>query len=114
MFRVNIVSSDQVQFFEANEVILPLVDGYMGVLSRHSPFAASLDVGLVTVKTTDGMEKNYAIAGGVASFASGFLRIITPALYETDDINAFIKQLDEEYKKAHEASNRYRSIQLNP
>jgi F-type H+-transporting ATPase subunit epsilon len=108
------ISSDQVLYFEAKEVILPLIDGYMGVLPKHSPFAASLDVGLVTIKTTDGIEKNYAVAGGVASFAANFLRIITPALYETDDLNAFIKQLDEEYKKAHEASDRYRSIQLNP
>jgi len=114
MFRVNIISSDQMLLFEAKSVILPLVDGYMGVLPRHSPFAATLDVGLVTIKTAEDEEKNYAVAGGVASFSSGFLRIITPAVYETDDLNTFVEKLDEEYKRAHEASQRYRSIKLNP
>jgi len=28
MFRVNIISSDQMLLFEAKSVILPLVDGY--------------------------------------------------------------------------------------
>jgi F-type H+-transporting ATPase subunit epsilon len=75
---------------------------------------ATLDVGLVTIRTSEEEEKNYAVAGGVASFSSGFLRIITPAVYETDDLNTFVEKLDEEYKRAHEASQRYRSIKLNP
>jgi len=56
MFRVNIISSDQMLLFEAKSVILPLVDGYMGVLPRHSPFVATLDVGLVTIKTAEDEE----------------------------------------------------------
>jgi len=72
MFRVNIISSDQMLYLRQNRSYLPLVDGYMGVLPRHSPFVATLDVGLVTIKTAEDEEKNYAVAGGVASFSSGF------------------------------------------
>jgi len=106
MFRVNIISSDQMLLFEAKSVILPLVDGYM-VYSLDTVLSCHVGRGLVTIKTAEDEEKNYAVAGGVASFSSGFLRIITPAVYETDDLNTFVEKLDEEYKRAHEASERY-------
>ncbi|NPV88504.1 F0F1 ATP synthase subunit epsilon [Coprothermobacteraceae bacterium] len=113
MLRVSIVSSDQTLFFEASEVLLPLVDGYAGILERHSPFVASLEIGIVTVKTPQG-DRNFAVAGGVASVRKGFLRIVTPAIYETDDLNAFIEQLDKQYQQAKERLAKHRLINLNP
>jgi len=90
MFRVNIISSDQMLLFEAKSVILPLVDGYMGVLPRHSPFVATLDVGLVTIKTQRTRRRiMQLLRSGILLL--WFLRIITPAVYETDDLNTFVK-----------------------
>ena len=49
---------------QAEEVIAPGVDGYLGVLAGHAPLVTALDIGLVTLRTSDGEQELLAISGG--------------------------------------------------
>ena len=49
----------------AEEVVLPSVEGYMGVRAGHAPLLARLDAGEISCNI-GGTEKIYAVAGGFA------------------------------------------------
>jgi F-type H+-transporting ATPase subunit epsilon len=49
---------------QAEEIIAPGVDGYLGVLAGHAPLVTALDVGVLTLRPVDGDEELLAISGG--------------------------------------------------
>jgi len=49
---------------QAEEVIAPGEEGYLGVLAGHAPLVTALDIGLVTLRTSDGEQELLAISGG--------------------------------------------------
>ncbi|MBD3174146.1 MAG: F0F1 ATP synthase subunit epsilon [Armatimonadia bacterium] len=49
---------------QAEEIIAPGVDGYLGVLAGHAPLVTALDVGVLTLRSVDGDEELLAISGG--------------------------------------------------
>jgi F-type H+-transporting ATPase subunit epsilon len=65
-----------------DEVVLPSVDGYMGVLPGHAPLMALLDVGELSVRV--GNERRYlSVAGGFAEV----LRHRVSILAETSELS---------------------------
>jgi F-type H+-transporting ATPase subunit epsilon len=66
---------------EVDEVVLPSVDGYMGVLPGHAPLLAMLDIGEISYRT--GKDHHYlAVAGGYAEV----LRHRVSILAETSEL----------------------------
>ncbi len=63
---LEIVTPERRVFSEAvDKVILPSVEGYMGVLYGHTPLLAQLDVGEITYRIGS-TEKYFAVSGGFA------------------------------------------------
>jgi len=73
---------------EVDEVVLPSVEGYMGVLPGHAPLLAMLDVGEVSYRM--GTERRYmAVTGGFAEVLRDSVSILakTSELAEEIDID---------------------------
>jgi len=70
-----------------DEVVLPSIEGYMGVRPGHAPLLAKLDVGEVSFRADAG-ERHLAISGGFAEVLEGGVSILaeTAELAEEIDI----------------------------
>ena len=64
-FPVIIISPDgEVYRDEAVSIVVPAVDGYMGVMRGHVPMITVLDVGEMLIRTPDEHVLSLAVAGG--------------------------------------------------
>ncbi|PCI32226.1 MAG: ATP synthase F1 subunit epsilon [Elusimicrobia bacterium] len=70
----------------AESVVLPALDGEMGVLLGHEPFMAQLDAGEIRV-TASGTMKSYAISGGFAEVLNNTISIFAETAEMADEID---------------------------
>lgn len=49
---------------QAEEIIAPGVDGYLGVRPGHAPLITALDIGILYVRPVNGEEETLAVSGG--------------------------------------------------
>jgi F-type H+-transporting ATPase subunit epsilon len=59
------------------EVVLPLYDGLMGILSNHAPLLAKLGKGPLRIDPEQGSSQSFQIEGGVAQMKDNKLTILT-------------------------------------
>jgi len=72
---------------EVEEVVLPSVNGSMGVLSGHAPLLAKLDTGEVSFRI--GSERKYfALSGGFAEVLRDAVQILAETCEPAEDIDA--------------------------
>ncbi len=85
--NLKVVTPDrEVVSLDVDEVTLPSVDGYMGVLPGHAPLLARLDVGEVTYRA--GREQSYfAVSGGIAEVLGGSVQILAETCEPADEID---------------------------
>ena len=81
-------------------VVVPATDGLMGILPRHAPMVASLDVGLLKYEK-GGSEETMFVSGGFAEVRGDTVRIVSEAGEKPEEI-------DEE--RAAEAEARARKL----
>jgi F-type H+-transporting ATPase subunit epsilon len=86
-----------------SSVRIPGVDGSIGILPRHAPMVAALDVGLMHYRT-DGREEVMFVSGGFAEVRDNTVRIVSEAGEKPVEI-------DEERARAAEARARERLSQ---
>ncbi len=68
------------------EVVLPSIEGYMGVRPGHAPLLAKLDVGEISYRTDAG-EKHLAISGGFAEVLEGGVSILAETAELAEEID---------------------------
>ena len=77
--RCEIVSQDRNVFSgDADMVILPGVEGVMGILPHHSPVLTTLSFGIITVVTKNEREY-FTVAGGIAEVQPDQVTILADA-----------------------------------
>ncbi len=65
--RIDIITPDSTLFTgEGKAVTVPGIDGSLGILENHAPLITALKQGQVKVTTVEGIERLFAINGGVA------------------------------------------------
>jgi len=73
------------------EVILPTLDGEIGVLQDHMPLVSVASTGAIAVrrdpKDSDGARDFFAISGGVIEVSDNTLRVLVDEADHADDIN---------------------------
>jgi len=85
--RCEIVSQDRNVFSgEAEMVILPGVEGVMGILPHHSPLLTTLSYGIITVVTKDEREY-FTVAGGIAEVQPDQVTILADAAENVEEID---------------------------
>lgn len=76
----------QVLVEQVDEVVLPSVEGYMGVLPGHAPLLAQLDVGEVSYRA--GNERHFlAVTGGFAEVLRESVSILATACERAEEID---------------------------
>ena len=71
---------------QVDEVVLPSLDGYLGVLPGHAPLLAQLDVGEVSYRS--GQQRKYlAISGGYAEVQRGSVSVLARTAELSEEID---------------------------
>lgn len=85
--RCEIVSQDRMVFQgDADFVIIPGVDGEMGVLPNHAPLLSTLKYGILKVRFED-KEEVFAIAGGVVEVQPDIVTVLADAAENVREID---------------------------
>ncbi|MFW5696202.1 MAG: ATP synthase F1 subunit epsilon [Phototrophicaceae bacterium] len=86
--HVEIVSQERKVFEEefADMVLIPAVEGQMGVLPRHAPTVATLGFGELVVKKGNAQE-SFAIFGGVVDVRPGKVVVLAELASSSFDID---------------------------
>jgi F-type H+-transporting ATPase subunit epsilon len=85
---------------QVDSVRIPGVDGSIGILPRHAPMVAALDIGILRYRAR-GREHSVFVAGGFAEVRANTVRVVCEAGEKPEEI-------DEERARAAEARARAR------
>lgn len=85
--RVEIVSQDRIVFEgDADIVVVPGVDGEMGILPNHAPLLSTLKFGILKVRY-QGQEEDFAVSGGVVEIQPDIITILADAAENVAEID---------------------------
>jgi F-type H+-transporting ATPase subunit epsilon len=85
--RCEIVSQDRTVFEDdVDIVVLPGMDGEMGILPHHAPLLTTLKYGLIKVRIKD-VEQIFTVAGGVAEIQPEIVTVLADAAENVAEID---------------------------
>ncbi len=85
--RCEIVSQDRMVWEgDADMVIVPGVDGDLGILPNHAPLLSPLRFGIIKVRTR-GQEEDFAVAGGIVEVQPEIITILADAAENVAEID---------------------------
>jgi len=99
--RCEIVSQDRTVFTgDVDIVVLPGVEGEMGILPRHAPILTALKFGYIKVRK-GGKEEVFTVAGGIAEVQPDIVTVLADAAENVEEIDA--NRAEAARKRAEEA-----------
>lgn len=99
--RCEIVSQDRMVYEgDVDIVVLPGMDGEMGVLPHHAPLLTTLKYGIIKVRAK-GTEQVFAVAGGVAEIQPNIVTVLADAAENVQEID--VARAEAARKRAEEA-----------
>ncbi|MCB9831997.1 MAG: ATP synthase F1 subunit epsilon [Planctomycetes bacterium] len=99
-FEVEIVTPERsVYKGRAKSLVLPAIDGLMGILPNHAPIVAALDIGPVKLEQEDGRVLTLMVSDGFLEMADNHARILADVGEKSSDIDV---------ERAREAERRAR------
>ncbi|GAB4543269.1 MAG: F0F1 ATP synthase subunit epsilon [Anaerolineales bacterium] len=99
--RCEIVSQDRTVFTgDVDIVVLPGVDGEMGILPHHAPVLTALKYGFIKVRK-GGKEEVFTVAGGVAEVQPDIVTVLADAAENVQEID--VNRAEAARKRAEEA-----------
>jgi F-type H+-transporting ATPase subunit epsilon len=92
MFRFQLVALTGIKYDdEAYEVVLPTMDGEIGVLTDHMPLVSVATDGAIMVRRNksdpDRQREYFSISGGAIDVTNNILRVLVDEADHADDIN---------------------------
>jgi F-type H+-transporting ATPase subunit epsilon len=85
--RCEIVSQDRTVFEDdVDIVVLPGMDGEMGILPHHAPLLTTLKYGLIKVRIKEN-EQVFTVAGGVAEIQPDIVTVLADAAEDVTEID---------------------------
>lgn len=61
---------------EATSVVLPGLDGSLGILNNHAPLITTLKAGSIKVKTNEGKDLSFEVKGGTVEMLNNVLTVL--------------------------------------
>ncbi|MCA9348002.1 ATP synthase F1 subunit epsilon [Candidatus Saccharibacteria bacterium] len=103
--KFQLVSLDGVKFSdEVYEIIVPTMDGEIGVLPKHMPLISVAERGVISVRRKpnepDDMMEHFAISGGAVIVSDDTLKVLVDEADHSDEIS------EEEAKEALEKAKK--------
>jgi F-type H+-transporting ATPase subunit epsilon len=100
-FKVEIVNPEQSFLIkeDVTEVVVPALEGEMGILKDHISIISFLKPGLIKIFSKSGEEKYY-IEDGIAEFKNNSLSVLTSFIFniknfDKDQINKLLTEAEE-------------------
>lgn len=92
MIRFQLVALDGLKFDEeVYEVLLPTLEGQIGVLNKHMPLVSVAATGAISVRRKsddpDDFMESFAVSGGVIEVADNVLTVLVDDADHADEIN---------------------------
>ena len=87
-FNLEIISPEK-SFLKKNdavEVVVPVIEGYMGILKDHIPIISFLKPGIIEVKLNN-ESLNFYVDDGIVEFKDNTLSILTSNIFDIKDID---------------------------
>lgn len=72
---------------EAVSVVVPGEVGSFGIYPNHAPLIASMDVGIIQIRKTDGSLVKFVVDGGFVEVRSGVVNILADGADNPDSID---------------------------
>jgi len=102
-FKIEIINPEK-SFLtkeDATEVVVPGLEGEMGILKDHISIISFLKPGVIKVFSKSG-EENYYVEDGILEFKDNNLSVLTSSIFNIKDINK--TKISELLKQAEENS----------
>lgn len=85
--RTEIVSQDRIVFQgEADIILLPGIEGVLGILPNHAPLLTTLQYGIITVRSKSD-EFYFTVAGGIAEVQPDQVTVLADAAENVAEID---------------------------
>lgn len=85
-FMMDIVTPDQKALSrEVNSLVVPAIDGYLGVLANHAPLMAELKPGKMQIKEAGGKMAVVVIGGGFMDVNSNHVTVLADSVEFIDE-----------------------------
>ncbi len=101
-FNIEIISPEQsfLRKSDVNEVVLPGIEGYMGILKDHIPIISFLKPGIIKIIFGKNVE-SYYVDDGIVEFKDNNLSILTSKIFdikkiERERVNELIEYAEKE------------------
>ena len=114
-FKLEIINPDKsfLNKEDATEVVVPALEGEMGILKDHISIISFLKPGIIKILSKSG-DENYYIEDGIVEFKNNNLSILTSSIFNLDDLNKskiqnLLKSAEEDLNKK-EISDQYRFL----
>jgi F-type H+-transporting ATPase subunit epsilon len=110
--RCEIVSQDRIVFQgDADIVVLPGVEGVMGILPHHSPVLTVIQYGVITVRR-DGVEQYFTVAGGIAEVQPDQVTVLADSAENVAEID--VARAETARRRAEEVITKAGEKQADP
>ena len=105
-FNLEIISPEKSFLIknDTEEVVIPAIEGYMGILKDHIPLISFLKPGIITIHSKSGEEKFY-VEDGIVEFKNNNLSILTSSIFNLNEVEKnklqdLLKLAEEEARKS--------------
>jgi len=87
-YHLEIVAPDRTAFAgEVSAIVVPGVEGYLGVLAHHAPMLAELGVGMIKVTTGEGETFHLATGGGFLEVMPDHAVVLADSVERVEEID---------------------------
>ena len=100
-FNLEIISPEESILIknDTEEVVIPAIEGYMGILKDHIPLISFLKPGIIDVKSSN-ENLNFYVDDGIVEFKDNTLSVLTSNIFDLKKIDK--NQIDKIIKDAEE------------
>ena len=87
-FKLIVVTPERTAIDEmVTSVVIPSVDGYLGILANHAPLMTVMQIGTLEFVTKDGVREVAAVTNGFVEVSDNQVTILADAAEKQDEIN---------------------------
>jgi F-type H+-transporting ATPase subunit epsilon len=87
-FKLTVVTPVRTAIDETvTSVIVPVADGYLGILANHAPMMTVMRIGHLEYETVDGVREVAAVTNGFVEVADNKVTVLADAAEKHDEIN---------------------------
>ena len=91
-FKLEIISPNEIVFEkEIDLVILPGIEGDLGILKDHMPFLTSLRIGIVYIYLEKKIIETFLVTGGIVEVSQNTCSLLTEEVINTNSVSSTMK-----------------------